>query len=372
MKIDNKKVYEIYEVNQGLTRKEKGDVCNALFDTSYGESAFRKRYDTYKDALQAQFSADEEYEKVILKEINVMKQQKKTVIMRSTVNKVIRNKAFGELIQDEIANVEFPQYAFKPLAKEKTTDEWWLLSIADFHYDGWQDIKGFFNEVYNIIINRGLKELTIFSLGDEIEGLLRVSASMDSKIGAVKQMREYAVHYLNFLQELSKEVKLTIYQVESANHSETRVLGTGRGELEEDLLEFLTAIVSIGLTNNPNVKFIYDKEIHAEIGGFKFYIEHGHHMKGGNPANYVTKKMVDRNMQVDYYYTAHFHHYKNVTLHARDGYDCDFTAVPSCKVGISRYEKGLNLSSNSAVLLEKFNKQGRVSTEKIILQHKEE
>ena len=371
MKIDNKKVYEIYEVNQGLTRKEKGDVCNALFGTSYGESAFRKRYDTYKDALQAQFSADEEYEKVILKEINVMKQQKKTVIMRSTVNKVIRNKAFGELIQDEIVNVDFPQYKFKKLAKVKSSDEWHLLSIADYHYDGWQDIEGFFNEVYNIVVNRGLKELTIFSLGDEIEGLLRVSASMDSKIGAVKQMRAYAVHFLNFLQELSKEVKLTVYQVESANHSETRVLGTGRGELEEDLLEFLTAIVSIGLKGNPNVEFIFSKEIHTNIGGFNFYIEHGHKAKGGRPINYITKKLVDKNLSVDYYYMAHIHHYVNETLHARDGYDLDYTAVPSCKPGISRYEDGLNLSSNSAVLLEKFNKNGRVSTEKIILTNKE-
>jgi len=368
MKIDNKKIYEIFEANPTLLMRDKAQLCNEHFGTEFDESTFRKRYAFYKDGLHTQLTESEEYERVVLKEINVQTQMKKNTILRSTVNKVIRNKAFGELIQDVVLDIEFPQYSYEAIKQVESTNEWYLLSIADYHYNGYQDLKEFFGQVYNIIIERGMKELFIFSLGDEIEGLLRVQGAMESKIGAVKQMREYTVHFLNFLQELSKKVKLTVYQVESANHSQTRVLGTGRDELEEDLLELLTAVLEVGLKDNPNVKFIYDKELHVEIGGFKFYLEHGHKCKNlSNPAKHIKDKIVNKNIQVDYYYMGHIHHFKNETLNAREGFDFDYTFAPSCKEGISRYEDGLNLSSNSAILLEKFDKNGRVSTEKIIL-----
>ena len=51
MKLDNKKIFEIYNDNQHLTRQEKADLCNEYFGTNYSESAFRKRYATYKSAV---------------------------------------------------------------------------------------------------------------------------------------------------------------------------------------------------------------------------------------------------------------------------------------------------------------------------------
>ncbi|WBK39982.1 metallo-phosphoesterase [PinkBerry-associated phage LS06-2018-MD08] len=51
MKLDNKKIYQIYNDNPHLTRQEKADICNLEFGTEYSESAFRKRYATYKTAV---------------------------------------------------------------------------------------------------------------------------------------------------------------------------------------------------------------------------------------------------------------------------------------------------------------------------------
>ena len=51
MKLNNKKIHEIYNDNKHLTREEKADLCNEYFDTTYDESTFRKRYDTFKSAI---------------------------------------------------------------------------------------------------------------------------------------------------------------------------------------------------------------------------------------------------------------------------------------------------------------------------------
>lgn len=51
MKLNNKKIYEIYKDNPHLTRQEKANLCNEYFGTDYTESAFRKRYATYKSAV---------------------------------------------------------------------------------------------------------------------------------------------------------------------------------------------------------------------------------------------------------------------------------------------------------------------------------
>ena len=367
MKLNNKRIFEIYESNKHLTREQKAELCNEEFGTNFTESAFRKRYATYKDGLNSNFELSDQFELLVKRELNIKTEQKKLVISRSIINKQITKNAFVDLVQETISDIDFPVYKFDRLKVKKSNDEWWLLSHADLHYDGNFSLKEHFTKLYNIVLDRGMKELYIFGLGDEIEGLLRVSAAMDSKLGAVAQMREYAVEYLNFLQQLSCHVKLHVYQVSSANHSETRVLGTNRGEMEEDLLDFLTAIIETGTKNNPNIDFVYDREIHTNINGFMFYLEHGHKMK--KATSYIEKKISNKNIVIDYFYAGHIHHYVNETLHARDGYDFDYTAVPSCKPDISRYEDGLNLSSNSSILLEKFDSKGRVTTEKIILTH---
>jgi len=374
MKLDNKKIYEIYRANEHLNYKDKANICNEYFGTDYDESTFRKRYVSYKDGLHSNFTVDDDLELLARKELDIETKRKKVILQRQLINKTTREYALKDLIEDVIKDIDFPEYDYIPIQNEVKLytkqpiqqGEWWLLSHADLHYDGNFDLKEHFNRLYNIIIERNLPELYIFGLGDETEGLLRVSAAMDSKLGAVEQMREYAVHYLHFLQKLSQKMILHIYQVQSSNHTQTRILQTGRNEMQqEDLLQFLTAVLSVGLENNPNVDLYFDDELFVNINGFNFYLEHGHNMR--KASSYIEKKMADRRIDIDYFYFGHIHHYLNEVLHARKNYDTDYTAVPSCKPTITNYEKNLMLSSNPAVLLEKFGKNGRIITEKIIL-----
>lgn len=374
MKLDNKKIYEIYRANEHLGYKEKADICNDYFGTNYDESTFRKRYASYRDGLMSNITAEDDLLRIAEQELNILKQRKKLNLQRQIVHKVTKESVFSELVKEVLEDIQFPEYEYEEHKKEHTLyiktpikeGEWWLLSHADLHYDGNFSLEEHFQRLYDIIIERNIPELHIFGLGDETEGLLRVSAAMDSKLGAVEQMREYALSYLHFLQVLSKKVKLHIYQIQSSNHTQTRVLQTGRNEMQqEDLLQFLTALLQVGLYDNPNVTLTYGDEIYTNINGFNFYLEHGHNMR--HATAYIEKKMADRRIDIDYFYFGHIHHYEHSTLHARDGYDADYTAVPSCKPYTTNYEKNLMLSSNPAVLLEKFDKYGRVSTEKIIL-----
>jgi hypothetical protein len=376
MKIDNKRVFEIYEANAHLTSSEKAEICNKEFGTNYDESAYRKRYNVYKDALEQQFDnlEDDALTRIVEKEWNIKKEQRKLAIAKMSLNKDTNTKAFGELIQESIEQIDFPVYDFEPILIEDALyrrvkarpGEFYVFTHADLHYDGTFDLKDHFKKLYDIIIEKNVPKAYIFGLGDEIEGLLRVSAAMDARLGAVEQMKEYAVHYLNFLQQLSQKMQLVVYQVTSSNHTQTRVLSTGRNELEkEDLLQLLDVILQVGLADNPNTIYVSGEEIYTTIGNFKFYIEHGHLIRKATA--YIEKKQADLGIKIDYHYSGHIHHYLNETLHARDGYDCDYTVAPSCKPTQSTYEKNLMLSANPAVLWEVFDAKGRVSTEKILL-----
>ena len=376
MKIDNKRIFEIYELNAHLSSIEKADICNKEFGTDYDESAFRKRYNIYREALQEQYDnlEDETFNRIVEKEWNIKKEQRKLAIAKMSLNKHTNTKAFSELIQESIDKLEFPVYDLEPVLVgdnlyrrvKVRRGEFYVFTHADLHYDGTFDLREHFQKLYDIVIQKNVPKAYIFALGDEIEGLLRVSAAMDSRLGAVEQMKEYAVHYLNFLQRLSQKMQLVVYQVTSSNHTQTRVLSTGRNELEkEDLLQLLDVILQVGLAQNPNCIYISGEEISTEIGGFQFYLEHGHLIRKATA--YIEKKQADLGIKIDYHYSGHIHHYLNETLHARDGYDCDYTVAPSCKPTQSTYEKNLMLSANPAILWEIFDIGGRVSTEKILL-----
>ncbi len=376
MKIDNKRVFEIYEANAHLNSQEKAILCNKEFGTSYDESAFRKRYNVYRDALDRQMDnlEDETLTRIVEKEWNIKKEQRKLAIAKMSLHKNTTTKAFGELIQESVEQLDFPVYDLEPVLiadsyyrrVKARPGEFYVFTHADLHYDGTFSLKDHFKKLYDIVIEKNVPKVYIFGIGDEIEGLLRVSAAMDARLGAVESMKEYAVHYLNFLQKLSIKMQLVVFQVTSSNHTQTRVLSTGRNELEkEDLLQLLDVILQVGLADNPNAIYVSGEEIYTTIGNFKFYIEHGHLIRKATA--YIEKKQADLGIRIDYHYSGHIHHYLNETLHARDGYDCDYTVAPSCKPTQSTYEKNLMLSANPAVLWEVFDEKGRVSTEKILL-----
>jgi len=376
MKIDNKRVFEIYEANAHLNSNEKANICNQEFGTNYDESAFRKRYNIYRDALERQLDnlEDDTLTRIVEKEWNIKKEQRKLAIARMSLNKNTNTKAFSELIQESIEQIDFPVYDLEPVLIEDSyyrrvkarPGEFYVFTHADLHYDGTFNLKDHFKKLYDIIIEKNVPKAYIFGLGDEIEGLLRVSAAMDARLGAVESMKQYAVHYLNFLQQLSQKMQLVVYQITSSNHTQTRVLSTGRNELEkEDLLQLLDVILQVGLADNPNTIYVSGDEIYTTIGNFKFYIEHGHLIRKATA--YIEKKQADLGIKIDYHYSGHIHHYLNETLHARKGYDCDYTVAPSCKPTQSTYEKNLMLSANPAILWEVFDAKGRVSTEKILL-----
>jgi hypothetical protein len=375
--LTNKEAYEIFFVKLShLKAEEKVRVANEMVGADYGYQSWYKKAAAYRESLSEYYGDDVE-EKLAAKHFKLENERRKVNIYRYEVNKGLNKLAFVDEIREVLKDIQFPTYEFEDLPivdwvehRPVKSGEWYLLIHADLHYDGSFDLYDYFQELYDIVVQRNIQELTIFGMGDEIEGLLRPSAAMYSVIGAVEQMRDYAVAYLNFLQRLSQICRIHVFQLTSSNHTETRVLNTGRSELpEEDLLKLLDVVLQIGLANNPNATYLSGDNIHKTIGNHDFYLEHGHNIMKDKKKNYIEKIMADRLINVDYFYFAHLHRYENQTLHARDGYDADFTVAPSAKPYIGNYERRLLLSSNPAVLLEKFDDGGRVWTEKVLLKY---
>lgn len=376
--LTNKQAYDIFFIQLRQYRSdEKVRLANEMAGTDYSYQSWYKKAAAYRKTLSEYYSEDVE-EKYAAQHFNLETKRRKINIFRSEVNKGLNKLAFVDAVREVLEDIQFPTYEFEDLPvvnewveyRTVKPGEWYLLVHADLHYDGSFDLYDYFQELYDLIIQRNIPEINIFGMGDEIEGLLRPSAAMYSVVGAVEQLRDYAVAYLNFLQRLSQKVRIHVYQLTASNHTQTRVLNTGRNELpEEDLLKLLDVVLQVGLAQNPNATYISGDEIHHKIGNHDFYLEHGHNIYKDKKKNYIEKVMADRLINVDYFYFAHLHRYENQTLHARNGFDADFTVAPSAKPYIGNYERRLMLSSNPAVLLEKFDQEGRVWTEKVILKY---
>ncbi len=354
---------------------EIADFMNKTFrdgeDEYYCESAYRKKYKNYIDAktmfvkqgAASDGTADELAAK--LREIN--KERVKLQTEKLEYNKWLREEARDELICEKICSA-IKEYnsiiSPDPIVIDKPSKSA-ILAFGDEHYGTEFTIYGLHGEVINsyspeifeqrmwtlfykvleIIKKEDLTTLYVFALGDFTDGVLRCSQLMKLRYGVVEGTVKYANFISNWLNELTKYVKVK-YQMTYGNHSELRMLGQPKGTFkEENTGLFVREMISTRLENNPNFEMTVNPTglIFDTIEGFNALGIHG---EVRNMENAIKDFSNTYHTDIRLLIGGHMHHYKAETV----GVDREVMNVPSI-IGIDSFSMSLNKTSNPGAIL---------------------
>ena len=121
----------------------------------------------------------------------------------------------------------------------------YVLSIADIHYNAvFESINNKYSpeiciERFQKLLSQtialvhmlGISKLKVVTLGDDIQGSLRLTDVKLNDSAVVKAVVDISKIISHFLNELSKYVEIEYYCVGRSNHSQTRPIGTRASEL---------------------------------------------------------------------------------------------------------------------------------------------
>lgn len=365
----------------GLSFQKIADLINKESGEIKHESTYRKWWCAYREGFL-------DAEKKAVDSSNVFKQyeEKKREIDEARIklqtekieyNKWIREKTRNELIDEKlreaILNIE-------PLDIPKKitytyNDKEYCLFFGDEHYGVQFEIKDLFGNIINsyspevfenrmwnllsqlveLIRKEDIKRLNVYSLGDFSDGCLRVSQLMKLRYGVVDSTIKYAHFISSWLNELTKYVVVR-FQMTDGNHTELRQLGQPKGSFPDDNMgKVVREIIKIRLENNPNFEFISNPTgyIYDEILGINILGIHG---EVKNMEKTLRDFSYIYNVQIQYLFGGHFHHYKNEEV----GINSEVINIPSI-VGTDPYALNLQKTSNSAGKLIVFERdKGKV------------
>lgn len=366
-------IYRICSQKEQIgTWKEVRDILNNLLNYSYNESTYRKKYQYFNKLLYANSSkfADSEAQLETLREEKRELEKLKKQIQTEKIeyNKWLREEARDKLITEKIVNAINNQEKFdipSPIIIDTISKREGLLCFGDEHVGTEFVVKGLFGETINeynldvfyrrmsdlltqtvkIIKKENIDILNIFSLGDFTDGVLRVSQLKNLKYGVVESTVLYANYISEWLNELSKYVKIR-FQTVQGNHSQLRLLDQVKGTFEHENMEMIVSnTIKYRLKDNPNFKYIdtMNGMMINKICGFNFVGIHGE-VKSMEQALKDYQLMYD--IKIDYLIAGHLHHSKSETI----GIDKEVINVPSI-IGVDPYSIKLRKTSNAGATL---------------------
>lgn len=355
------------DINRDTLRKN----CTGIFG-----SVFVKQYYEEKNAKE-EYSDDEYIQKLEDKKRELERARIKLNSDKIEYNKWLRedcrNEMIVEKLVDAISQLE-PLNVPSPLSY-KENDRAFLLCFGDEHYGTEFSIKDLFgyeinkyspeifesrmnellSQVIEIIKKENITVLNIFSMGDEIDGILRVSQLMKLRYGVVESTIKYAEFISNWLNELSNYVNIKYYHT-NGNHSELRMIGQPKGTfIEDNMGKVVVEFIRERLKDNQNFQIIENPTGYMFAQLCDYYVLGFH----GETKN-MTQQMQDfeniYGVHIDYLIAGHLHHSKSETV----GINSEVINIPSI-IGIDDYSMKLNKASNAGATLLVFEKfKGKV------------
>ena len=336
-----------------------------------GSSAFRKAYRWMQRAYDNVFRQNgfigTQGDELDVRMRELKKEKIKLQTEKLEYNKWLREEARDELICEKICSAIRANNSLippEPIVIDKPSKSA-ILAFGDEHYAAEFTIYGLYGEIINsyspeifeqrmwdlfyqtleIIQKEELTTLHIFALGDFTDGILRCSQLMKLRYGVVEGTVKYANFIANWLNELSKYVKIK-YQMVYGNHSELRMLGQPKGTFkEENTGMFVREMINARLENNPNFEMVVNPTglIFDNIEGFNTLAIHG---EVRNMENAIKDFSNTYNTDIRILIGGYMHHYKAETV----GVNREVINVPSI-IGIDDYSMSLNKTSNPGATL---------------------
>ena len=336
-----------------------------------GSSAFRKAYRWMQRAYDNVFRQNGfigvQGDELDTKIKTLEKEKIKVQTEKLELNKWKREIARDELLCEKICHEVRENSALispEPIIIDRSSKSA-ILAFGDEHYATEFTIYGLYGEIINsyspeifeqrmwdlfyqtidIIQKEDITTLHVFALGDFTDGILRCGQLMKLRYGVVEGTVKYANFIANWLNELSKYVKVK-YQMVYGNHSELRMLGQPKGTFkEENTGMFVREMIRTYLENNPNFEMIINPTglIFDNIEGLNVLGIHG---EVKNMESAIKDFSNTYNTNISILIGGHMHHYKAETV----GVNKDVINVPSI-IGIDDYSMSLNKTSNPGAVL---------------------
>jgi hypothetical protein len=378
----NKDLYELS--SQGIA-----DLINKETGDNFSESTYRKWYRSYsegfEDGQKESLSDDNILKEYELKKQEFQKEKIKVQTEKLTLNQALREQARFELFIEKaveaINNIE-PIQIPEVIHKDNNIDKSGLLIFADPHYDKELTIKGLRGEILNsyspeifeqrmwkllsetirICKKEEFSEIDVFSMGDELEGMLRISQLMNLRYGLVESAIRYAYFIAEWLNKLSEHVKINFYSTEG-NHTDVRLLTGKKGDFpHENMSKVIDTLIGEILKNNNNIK-IYTNEtdkIYVNIQGFNVLGLHGEEK---NIMQSIRDYSFIYNERIDYLVSGHRHHANSVnagiskgcigvgSIIGIDDYSMELKRVSNASATFAVFEKGIGKTIEYNILL---------------------
>lgn len=294
---------------------------------------------------------------------------------------VARFELFYENIRDAIKVLPIPEFKYK--SDIDNNKKCIVVGIGDVHYGATfssennsysrDECKNRFNKLLNYLIDyvkkNNLDTIKIVNVADCIQGILRLSDLQINDTAVVQCVVEISQIIANFLNQLSSVCKVEYYHITSANHSQTRNLGSQASVLaEEDVEKIIANYIHDMLIDNSNVDVIFDtnKEyIDFKVFDFQCTAEHGHRVK--NIETFIKDKISLRRKMYSYAFLGHTHSSKEIIVGEEKNNNIEILVVPSF-IGSDPYSDTLNVGSKAMAKLYEFDEvYGHIGSKNIIL-----
>lgn len=368
------------------TWADVANILNSALGYEYTESKYRKQYQSFQkmfSANQAKLQPDT-YEGDIKERIRELERERiKLRTEKLEYSDWLRKHSRDELIAERIANevrmmpeIVVPAPADHIVTNRRRQEDdvsdnrVGILCYGDEHYGTEFEVKGLHGEIINAyspeiferrmhlllietvrkVIKNGFTKIKVYSFGDELDGILRVSQLMKLRYGVVESAVRYAEYMSQWLNQLSAYVDVEFHMAEG-NHTELRQIGQPKGTFTEDnLSKVIRQIIKIRLEKNNRFTLVENQSglIFDNVFGINILGIHG---EVKNMASALKNFSVMYDTQIDILIGGHKHHYAAETV----GIGKDVVSVPSI-IGVDSYSMSIGKTSDAGatfIIVEK-------------------
>jgi len=361
--------------NPDTIRKASSTIFGGQFRTEYLKNQIYTNPE--------EFSKEKELDKKIA---DMRKERIKLQTANIERGRIDRNESRQELYYEYVgrtcSSLSLPE--FQPLYNESENSLEYIITLADFHYGAKfisenneyspeiakERLELLTGYIINFIQKHHTKRIIIVSLGDMLQGILRINDLKINDSTVVKATVEISRLIALFLRELSIYANIEYYHTPSANHTQIRPLGTKSSEIADEDLEYLIGNYIKDLcSGNERISVNLAEEgkqyIEIPIMGNEVIAMHGHQLK--NIENSIRDLSMMRRSFIDYLLLGHFHSGKEIPSFEGCCSDTEILVSPSF-VGSDPYSDSIMKGSKAAVKIYGFDSTyGHTETYKFIL-----
>ncbi len=387
--LEEEYIYRVCAAKDAIgTWEDVAKIINEELGNQYTESKYRKQYQAFERmfaANQQRFLDSDEYlQEIDRRKMELEKERQKLYATKTEFSREIRQQSRFELFYENIrdAVTTFNPPHFEPLGVDPRGSIS-LLTISDIHYgaqfnsinnsycmaEADKRFQTLLSRCVEYIRRNSINHLKIASLGDCVQGLLRLSDLQINETSVVEATVRVSHAIAAFLNALSASCTVDYYHVPASNHTQIRPLGTKANEIATEDVEYIIGhYIKDLLAHNSRIQVNlpnHNGYIEIPIFGYDVIAMHGHTIK--SVENCVRDLSQLHRRFFDYIILGHFHGGKELPAGETALHDVEVLVSPSF-IGSDPHSDSIAKGSKGSCKLYVFdNSYGHTETHKFYL-----